>query len=397
MNKKSNKKINLQLNSQPAIVVVTFNRANSLKRLLASIENAIYQEFPNLIISIDYSDQYQKKLNRIAEDFKWQGGKNIILQKRNLGLKRHIFSCAELTRQYESIILLEDDLVVSPGYYDYAVKALRATSQSAQVAGISLYKNSFNESVFLPFEPIKAQSDFFLMKVPCSWGQIWTKEQWQDFKNWYDNWFYEDDYKSLPAGIAVWPEKSWKKPFFVYLHQNNKYFVYPYVSYSMNLNEPGTNIIHKDFKFLNPLALSGPKSDLFFHEDSPMYSASYFLTPEYINRFVPQLSAFNYTVDFFGDMLHTIGNEDWIITCLTAKNAELSFGLELKPIEINIILQIKGDNIKLVKKKHIISRRLSKRVIFYNYPVPNWHHPYFQKPLKDILLERMRYYFKKIY
>ena len=108
-----------------AIVVVTYNRAESLKRLLQSLAKADYRgrsRIP-LIISVDKSNS--EACAKAAEEFSWEyGEKRVIRQVERLGLKRHILECGAYSREYDGIIMLEDDLVVAPDFYEYAVRAL---------------------------------------------------------------------------------------------------------------------------------------------------------------------------------------------------------------------------------------------------------------------------------
>lgn len=384
------------MKTTPAIVVITYNRSNSLVQLLNSIKKADYNNVPTLIISIDYSEDHQQKMFEIAEQFDWEGEKIVIARHENLGLKAHIFTCAEYANEYDSIVMLEDDLIVSPAFYTYSLRALEATQDAQHIAGVALYRNSFNESVFLPFEPITAESDFFLMQTPCSWGQIWTKKQWNSFLNWYTTSFSETQYDSLPAGIAAWSEKSWKKPFYIYLHQTNTYFAYPYISYSMNRGEPGTNMEHKDNKYVNSLALSILNKPLQLHADAPIYSGAFCLQAEYLKKHNTLLKEFDFTVDFYGDQLQNINENTWVLTCLPARNAQISFGLELKPIEMNILLKMQGNDIKLVRKKDILSSQLPKHLLLYFYSIPNWYIPYFQDPILKSAKDKLSYTLGKI-
>ena len=112
--------------TNPPIVVVGFNRPVSLKRILASLNQAYYPEHTTikLIISIDKSDT-NKEVLAIAENFEWKfGEKTVNYQKENLGLRKHIIQCGNYSLKYESVIILEDDLFVSPNFYLYAQKAL---------------------------------------------------------------------------------------------------------------------------------------------------------------------------------------------------------------------------------------------------------------------------------
>ena len=100
-----------------AIVVVAYNRPDSLNRLLDSLTKVNYEghNVP-LIISIDYSGKDDVYL--AAEAFEWKfGEKKIIRHPENLGLKKHVLSCGDLVKDYDAVIILEDDLLVSPGMY----------------------------------------------------------------------------------------------------------------------------------------------------------------------------------------------------------------------------------------------------------------------------------------
>jgi hypothetical protein len=376
---------------------VTYNRPDCLKRLLASLSLATYNDNPpDLVISIDYSDIYQQEMNGIAEQFIWNGNKIVRIQDTNLGLKQHIFQCAEISKDYDSIIMLEDDLVVSSGFYEYAIKALRATSNQESVAGISLYSNTFNESAMLPFEPLSGKGDFYQMQVPCSWGQIWSRSQWEDFKSWYDKLFNEADYGLLPTGIKDWSETSWKKPYFLYLLKKNKYIAYPYVSYSMNMNAPGTNIKTSDFKFLNSLANSCPERILQWDSNAPKYEMSYMLENEFFDKKIPELKHFDYQIDLFGSRLHLCNDDQYLLTMLPCQNEKLSFGLELKPIEMNILMNVKGNDIKLVRKRDILTKNLPKKIIDFYYPIPMWYYAYFQVPIHERLKETFHSFFNRL-
>ena len=104
------------------IVVVAYNRIESLKRILGSLLQAEHpDQGTELIISIDRGDNAD--VLDYANAFSWPfGEKQVIYQEENLGLKRHILKCGGLTRAHDGIILLEDDLYVSPDFYRYALE-----------------------------------------------------------------------------------------------------------------------------------------------------------------------------------------------------------------------------------------------------------------------------------
>ena len=99
-----------------AIVVVGYNRLNSIKRLLQSLLDANYShhDIP-LVISIDCSGD--EELYNFVIDFRWPfGDKYVNIQKERLGLKSHIFQCGDLTKLFKAVVLLEDDLYASHSF-----------------------------------------------------------------------------------------------------------------------------------------------------------------------------------------------------------------------------------------------------------------------------------------
>ena len=107
-----------------AIVVVAYNRPHALNRLLSSIKQADYSGYSNiqLIISIDFSGNDDCFV--LADSFEWEWGKKeIVRHPENLGLKKHILLCGDISEQHDGVIILEDDLFVSPAFYDYAQQA----------------------------------------------------------------------------------------------------------------------------------------------------------------------------------------------------------------------------------------------------------------------------------
>lgn len=166
-----------------AIVIPSFNRPQALQRLLNSLYNARYSEDVDLIFSIDFSGNDDVKI--VAEKCMWRfGNKKIICHKNNLGLRQNILFCGDLTSEYDAIILLEDDLVVSPSFFTYAIKAASFYDNNDKIAGISLYSYSVCEIGNFRFYPFLDEYDTYFIQWPSSWGQLWTRKQWISFREW---------------------------------------------------------------------------------------------------------------------------------------------------------------------------------------------------------------------
>ena len=143
----------------PQIIVIAYNRTKSLKRLLDSIATAKYSNKNiELVISIDGIKNHE--VVKISEEFDWKYGcKYIIVQKQNLGLKKHILLACDNAALKGDFIVLEDDLSVSPYYYQYAVSALNYFRYDIAIAGVSLYSYAIAESCLLSFSPLEDDYD----------------------------------------------------------------------------------------------------------------------------------------------------------------------------------------------------------------------------------------------
>ena len=78
-----------------------------------------------IVISIDASDT--EDVIQLVDAFRWEhGDKRVIQREVNLGLRRHAIACGNLTEEYGTVIVLEDDLYVSRNFYKYALHAATA-------------------------------------------------------------------------------------------------------------------------------------------------------------------------------------------------------------------------------------------------------------------------------
>jgi hypothetical protein len=324
-----------------AIVIAAYNRPASLQRLLGSIARANYEGYENiqLFISIDHSGNNDSKAT--ADAFEWKhGAKTVVQHPQNLGLKKHILSCGELTKQHDAVIVLEDDLLVSAFFYDYAQQAYTFYKSDEQVAGIALYHNTFNEVASCPFEPLHDGFDNYFMQVPCSWGQLWTNKQWAGFVNYLSEFKDEQFTEVLPSSVQQWPSNSsWKKFFYSYMLQSGKYFVYPRVGLSTNFGDAGQHLVQSQTVFQTPLLLGEKVFHFSTVADSlSLYDGFFELAGQVYNK----LADANLSVSF--DLngtkpLSTIKTTH-LISSKLCKNPQKQFAVACYPYENNILLNI---------------------------------------------------------
>jgi hypothetical protein len=338
--------------SKPVIVVIAYNREKSLRRLLDSLDQAHFSvDEITLHISIDASDN--PKVHEVAADFEWRyGEKVVVLQPENLGLKKHVFLCGGLTERYESIIVLEDDVVVAPGFYDFAQKGLNFYSQYNTIAGVSLFTYSFEENNFFPFQPIHDDSDVHFIQVASSWGQAWTSTQWSQFISWSnENPTGKEDL--LPQYIKNWGRDSWKKLFISYMIDTNRYFVFPNSSYSTNFEDFGTNASHTGwFQVQLNLGTATPRFQS-IDDSKSVYDVYFEIIPSALKRIVPQLAAYDFEVDLYGKKPLTSITSDFLLTTRKGRSPVKTFGSSMKPLVQNVIFNVQGSGISLIEKSNI--------------------------------------------
>lgn len=350
-----------------AIVSLTYNRTSSLKRQLSSLEKAYYSENVDLIISIDNSGSTE--VEDFAESYKWQhGGKRIIKHEKRLGTRRHVMSLSKLFDTYEALVVLEDDITVAPSFMLYADACVKKYSSDSRIAGISLYNFNINYQEDLPFFPVKSQWDVYFMNCAQSWGEVWMKEQWIEFKNWYDNNSGSFNIDSLPRCLNEWPDKSWLKYHTRYCIEKDKYFVYPYYSLSTNNAEPGVNQRIADSLYQSEMLLG--KQEVFRLPTLDDCEIKYdgFFNPKFLSKSL-NIDKDNLTIDLYGNVPKVNYRRFVLSTKQLPYTIKKSFSIELHPMEVNVIMNREGEELWLydTSKNDEVKRKSNGYSLYYYY------------------------------
>ena len=334
----------------PAIVIVAYNRTISLERILNAIAKANYpRDEINLIISIDRGE-HNKDVLQIAQNFVWQHGNKIVkYQDYNLGLKAHILKCMAFAEEFGSIIMLEDDLFVSSNFYNYSIKALNFSEDKEYIAGISLYNHQMNVHTSQNFSPIEDGYDNWYFQFASSWGQAWSKSQIRLFLEWYSTNPIISEMINVPLGVRVWSDKSWLKYFISYVVEKDKYFLYPKISLTTNFGDEGEHITSANTEFQVPLSF-GKIIDYNFstiQSSSSVYDS--FFENEKLNKHLNLVND-ELTVDLYGYKTDE-KNRFFLSSQILNYNILKSFNKSLKPLDANIIYNIKGEDFFLYDTK----------------------------------------------
>lgn len=325
------------------VVVVAFNRARSLKRLLSSLNDAAYivDDVP-LIISIDKGENNQDVL-AVAEAFVWKHGeKKVIYQDKNLKLRKHVLQCGDYALKYGNVIVLEDDLYVSKYFYQYAEAALKFTQGNDRIGGISLYNHRFNVEASEPFEAVDDGYDNWYFQFASSWGEAWSKSQWERFKEWYEKNPDIDNRIQIPVYVRNWSQSSWLKYFIAYLIEKDLYFLYPHKSLTTNFGEAGTHVNKNNTNHQVPIQ-NGEITYKF--SELEMSKAVYDAYYENVYLQMKIIDGQKVLVDLYGkktiepDKLHYVVSRQALPYKIVKK-----YGCNMRPHEENILREIEGDD-----------------------------------------------------
>lgn len=332
-----------------AVITIGYNRPACMQRLLKSLEQANYSgENVSLIISIDHSTT--QDVEKCAEAFAWShGNKQIITYPERQGLRKHILQCGEFVKEYDAVAVFEDDIVAAPGFYQYMKATVEKYSEDERIAGGSLYSFSWNVHLNVPFEPAYSQYDAYFIQYAQSWGQIWMRKQWLDFAAWYEKHCEEfGPQEDIPQDVSSWPKTSWLKYHIKYCIEQNKYFVYPYKSLSTCFSEVGEHCWEQDSHLQVPMLTTLketyclPSLD---DTDAVRYDA--FFERVLCEGQVAGVEWKDICVNLYGFRKGYLGKRYVLTTRSLPYQSIKTFGMELRPQEMNALCDIPGEDIFL--------------------------------------------------
>lgn len=359
---------------KPVIVAVGYNRVYALERLLKALESAYYEEEVSLVISIDYGGD--NRVTELARGFVWTHGEKMVKTFcENLGLRKHIIQCADLSMEYGAAIIFEDDIIPSPYFYSYVKQAVNYYQDEDRIFAISLYSQIWNGYSNRGFIPLKNEYDAFISQIECSWGECFIGKRWKEFKEWYkekeDNLVYSYD---VPHVVYDWKDSRCKYLLY-YIVEREKYYLTPYHSLSTNFHSVGTHISVASSSYQVPLLYGDKEYDFPSFEKAVKYDA-FFESIDLKNRLEKEYPNAKICVDYYG--LHRDYHSYDL--CFSSNNLPYkivgSYGLELRPPELNYYYDVKGDDLFLYNiseaQKHKQQRRHHYNLLHYDVKDLQW-------------------------
>lgn len=373
------------------IVIMAYNRPKALQRLLYSLAQADMTGYTfNFVFSLDKNSD--KEVVKIINDFELEGiNKTIILNEFSLGAEGHNLKIQQLALKYKYILILEDDSFVSPSIFDYSFAALNFYINQKEIAAISLYPYLWVESLSVPFNPLFDGYFNYFQQRPTSHGLILSKDQVKKFNDWQLN--KKESKNELPPNTLEWNNQSWERIWYNYLIDTNQFVVFPRVAYNTVFGELGYNVKNIDTwnAFQEPLALG--KSNFRFSTLENSYSV-YDAFYEFLRY--AKLGFINVEGNLYGTKSKTTLKNNIIAINGYHSSSIKTFGRNLKPIELNLILNNPGNEISIIEidnYENVKSNKLDNHLYFNNL----FSFPKKQIILKYFLRRRIRKYLKYFY
>lgn len=357
--------------SELALVVVGYNRPAALERLLGSLSRVAYDgnRVP-LIISVDRSDT--DEVVDAARRFEWpHGEKRVRTFPERQGLKKHVLACGELTSEFEDVVVLEDDLYVSPNLYRFASAAADYFRSDDRIAGIGLYAHRWNVGCHRPFEPIDDPLDVYFQQFACSWGQVWTRAKWRSFAEWYRTNGDGSPGGGVPASVSAWSDRSWLKHHIRYCVDTNRFFAYPRVAVTTNFADRGQHNRGGDTGYQVPLQGSYRREFRLGAIDESLAVYDAFFESMTLGQRLG-IPTEDLCVDLYGAKGGPSGKRYWLTLEGASYALRQSYGLALRPHEANVVEGVAGGAIKLYDTAATGKRRsAAERDAVVRYDVRN--------------------------
>jgi len=334
----------------PAIVIAAFDRSAELSRLCRSIQAADVCAGTPLIISIDGGGSKRAAVRAIADDVSWTDGPLRIIEHEHLGLVEHFARCGDLSVEYGAIVLLEDDLVVGPGFHRWATAALSFSAGDDRIAGISLATPFFDGYRHLPFEPVIDGSDGLYAQIPWYDGMAWTADQWKRYRD-----AQVDLTTPLHSLLDSLDDDEWFPHAMRYLVATERYYLLPRHSHCTNSGAVGTHFDNATNYFQVPLTMRGPRDYRLLELDDSLavYDDHLELHPSAVKQLVSELDGYDLTIDLAGMRDLDIATTSHVLTTRPVTQPLKTWGSSMHPLIANLAHDARGDSIRLARRADV--------------------------------------------
>jgi hypothetical protein len=270
----------------PHIAIFAFNRPKHLSECLSSLEKCTgFQNYEGTIFIEGARNEFEKSLVEecyvVADNFAREHHFNVIKRQSNLGLARSIRGgIDQIFESSSSIIVIEDDLVLHPGFLEFVSSGLVKYVDEKKVASISGYQ--------YPIQRTPA-SAVFLLGADC-WGWGTWSDRWADTNFDAPSLIHEirernlveqfnldgtNNYTAMLEQLIEGEIDSWALPWHASMYLQDRLTLYPPTSFVSNEGGDGSgthfginSIYSQEFKVTETIAFPDQISEnILFREE----------------------------------------------------------------------------------------------------------------------------------
>lgn len=332
---------------RPAVVVNTFDRPESLSRLLRSLEVVDAPAGTELVISIDGGGDERAATVRLAQSFRWPHGPSKVMERDDLGLAAHFRACGDLVEELGPLVMLEDDLVVGPHALRYAGAALRHVQHDERIAGVCLSLPRFDGFRHLPFEPLLDGSAGVYAKLPWFHGMAWTPGQWRSHRGGENA-----PAVALPNAFDQLDGDEWFGDAVRSLISSDRWYLLARKAHAVNFGDVGVHFEAATNVFQRPLAGGRWTSPVFLDlDDEAVTPYDEYLEPDprWLAGRIPALERLDVTFDLRAVRAPADIATDWVVTSRPSRRAVKQWGASMHPLEQNLLSDVAGECLSLCR------------------------------------------------
>ena len=308
-----------------------------------------------------------------VNSYSWEYGVyEVIRHDVQLGVDQHNLACMRLAEHLENVVVLEDDLVVSPAFQSYLLSMESLAQSERNLAGISLYRYPMVEQDHFSFELIPNEEFIYYQQRSSSNGCFYTWDMLQPYFEFLET--FNSDFESyiLPQNVMNWGDEVWEKSFYCYLQKANKYVAFPRYSLTSDFADIGVDMKKQTNKYAHQSMLflgkkfSAPSQLL---DSDNVYDAFYELAAETYKKYVPELLEYDFEVDLYGNKKMQNIAATYVLSSKRCTTPILGWARTLKPEINNIILVEQGDFYSLGLTEHFSDKTtnesLREKFLYY--------------------------------
>lgn len=345
----------------PAVVVMGYDRPDSLSQLLASLDRASIPEGTPLVVSIDGGGRRGDEVVDRARRHRWSHGDSEVVTHDHLGLVDHFHRCGDLTARFGSIVLLEDDLVVGPAFHQWATAALTAAEPDERIAGVCLSAPWFDGYRHLPFEPVLDGSDGFYAQLPWFHGLAWTTRMWRGYRDWTA----APTDTPIHAAFDQLDTDEWFPGAVRHLVSTGRHHLLPRWPHATNTGAAGQHFDVGSDVFQVPVVQTDRLGEVRItplDDALAVYDDHMELLPDRLARLCPDLADADLTVDLLG--VRDLGRvtTSHVLTTRPVRRAERTWGTSRRPLAMNLVGDEVGVGISLARTVDVRTDQVADRV-----------------------------------